>query len=102
MKRIDSLSTRLKWDGLDLVRWLRMAVDRLGLMPSEIYLPLGIKSETWGTWTSLEDDRTPPLATLPTILSNLDDRAFDEFVSTLRSLRDEARNEKVPARTGTS
>lgn len=75
---------------VELTRWLRMAVDRCRLMPKEIYIDLGVDAGTWSRWTSLEDDRTPPLSELPIILAHLDETAWQEFMALVQSLKAQA------------
>lgn len=73
-------------DTLNLKRWLRMACDRLELMPADLYEPLGVDAGTWGCWTSLVDERFIHVGALPTVLSLLDQRAMDDFQALTKNL----------------
>lgn len=84
------MTDRCQDHSIALTRWLRMAVDRNGLMPKELYIDLGVDAGTWSRWTSLEDDRTPPIAELPLILSHLDDQAWQDFKALVATLKAKA------------
>lgn len=77
---------KIAHDTLKLKRWLRMACDRLELMPSDLYEPLGVDAGTWGCWTSLTDERFINVGNLPTVLSCLDEQALQDLNRILRDL----------------
>lgn len=82
--------------GLAFKRLLRMAADRCELMPSDQYKPMGVDHGTFSRWTSLDDDRSIPLAYLPTLLAQLDEEALDVFETKMRELVLDARVNGVP------
>ena len=83
-------------DTLKLKRWLRMATDRIELMPHQIYEVLGVDAGTWGRWTSLDDERFISVGMLPTVLSVLDTQAREDLEDLLTHL---SQKKAAPGRT---
>lgn len=66
-------------------RWLRLAIDRKGLLPKQVYLDLGRDKSTFSRWCSYEDEHCIPLSDLLAALPILGDQAAEDLIHLIRN-----------------
>ena len=71
-------------DSIAVKRWLRQAIDRLELLPKQVYMELRIDSSTFSRYESLQHEHTVPMGLLPGLLRVLDQKALDDLIAVLR------------------